>query len=382
VRTRVLAAAILLVAARATAQQAAPPAELVEVRRRVAALEASLKQLEQQQAAVGREREKVETELALAAMRVKESEADLAQLATSESAAARAAAAAQDRLRGAADTLRVQLGLLAVFGRVGLLPIVLHALAAEQDLQLRVTVTLAVVKEHKRRRDEVARLVDGRTAALSELSRRREEAVAGRRVLDSRRRELEVTKSRALAELSRLERERRTGALALAEAREAEGRLERLWGSVSATPDAETADVRLLRGALPWPVKWAQVVRGFGAQRDPRYGTKTVSNGVILMVIAGEEIHAIAKGKVVFAQFFRGYGNLVIVNHGKEVYSLYAQLASMFARTGQRVAMSEPVGMAGRGEGQSGNLYLEIRVGQHPQDPLAWLKPLKGVRSR
>lgn len=381
-RAIALALAALLLADPLPGQQSAPPAELVEVRRRVAALEASLKQLEQQQAAAGRERERIDTELALAAMRVKESETSMAQLAAAEGAAAQAAQAAQDRLRGAADTLRVQLGLLAVFGRVGLMPIVLHALASEQDLQRRVTVTLAVVKEHKRRRDEVAGLVEERTAALSELSRRREEAVTGRRQLEQRRRELEVTKAHALAALYRLERDRRSGAFALAEAREAEGRLERLWGNVSGATDAETADIRLLRGALPWPVSWAQVVRPFGAQRDPRYGTKTVSNGVILLVPAGDEVHAIAKGKVVFAQYFKGYGNLVIVNHGKEVYSLYAQLASMFARNGQRVAMNEPVGIAGRGEGQSGNLYLEIRVGQHPQDPVGWLKPLREVRSR
>jgi murein hydrolase activator len=376
-RTRPRAAllvATIVVGAVAAAQQLEPPAELVEVRRRVAALEASLKQVEQQQAAAGRERARIETELALAVMRVKESEAELAQLAIAERAAAQAAAAAQDRLQGAADTLRVQLGLLSVFGRVGLLPILMHAFAAEVDLQRRVTVTLAVVEEHKRRRDEVARLVEERTAALSELSRRREEAAGGRRVLDGRRRELEVTKTRALAELSRLERERRSGALALAEAREAEGRLERLWGSVAGTREAEIADVRLLRGGLPWPVSWAQVVRGFGEQRDPRYGTKTVSNGVILLVPVGEEVHAIAKGKVAFAQYFKGYGNLVILNHGNEVYSLYAQLASMFARTGQRIAMSEAVGVAGRGEAGGGNLYLEIRVGKHPQDPLGWLK--------
>ncbi len=375
-RARIPVLVAFLLASVVRGQQIEPPAELVEVRRRVAALEATLKQLEQQQVVAGRERERIDAELALAAMRVRESETELGQLAAAETAAAQAAAAAQDRLRGAADTLRVQLGLLAVFGRVGLLPIVLHALASEHDLQRRITVTLAVVTEHKRRRDAVAQLVDERTAALGELSRRREEALAGRRQLDQRRRDMESTKMRALAELSRLEHERRTGALALAEARDAEGRLERLWGSVSAAPETEPADVKLLRGGLPWPVRWAQVMRPFGAQRDPRYGTKTVSNGVILMVPAGEEVHAIAKGKVVFAQYFKGYGNLVIVNHGREVYSLYAQLASMFAHTGQRVAMNEPVGIAGRGEGASGNLYLEIRVGQNPQDPLGWLKPL------
>ena len=144
---------------------------------------------------------------------------------------------------------------------------------------------------------------------------------------------------------------------------------------MTATAEPESADVRLLRGGMPWPVKWAQVVRPFGPLRDPRYGTKTVSNGVILSVPPGDEVRAVAKGKVIFAQFFKGYGNLVIVNHENQVYSLYAQLASMFPRAGQRIAMGEPVGLTGKGEGQGGNLYLEIRVGQQPQDPLAWLKP-------
>ena len=374
--TAALAVLAALAGAAARAQAPAPPPELAEVRRRVAALEASLRQLEQQQAVVGRERARLDTELALAAAKVKEGEAELALATAAEGAAARAATAAQERLRGAGDTLRTQLGLLAVFGRVGLLPVILHAVAAEQDLQRRVTVTLAVVKEHKRRRDEIAGLVEARSAALAELSQRREEAVAGRQALQLRRRELETTRARAVAELARLERERRSGALALAEAREAEGRLERLWGSMTAVAEPAPADVRLLRGGLPWPVSWAQVVRPFGAVRDPRYGTKTVSNGVVLSVPPGDEVRAIAKGKVVFAQFFKGYGNLVIVNHDEQVYSLYAQLASMFARAGQRVAMGEAVGVTGRGEGQGGNLYLEIRVGQRPQDPLAWLKPL------
>ncbi len=370
------AAAALALAAAAAAQQASPPPELAEVRRRVAALESELRDLERRQEEVGRERQRIDTELALAAMKVKESEAELAVAGAAEQAAGQAAAAAQEHLRGAADSLRAQLGLLAVFGRVGLMPVVLHAVAAEDDVRRRLTVTLAVVREHRRRRDEIAALVEARSAALGELSRRREEVAGGRRQLEGRRRDLEATRSRALAELARLERDRRTGALALADAREAEGRLERLWGSVAPGLDAGTVDMRLLRGALPWPVRSARVVRPFGEKRDPRYGTKTVSNGVILGVNAGEEVRAVAKGTVAFAQFFKGYGNLVIVNHGGEVYSLYAQLASMFARKGQRIAMGEAVGVAGRSEGDGGNLYLEIRVGQRPQNPLAWLKPV------
>jgi septal ring factor EnvC (AmiA/AmiB activator) len=84
----------------------------------------------------------------------------------------------------------------------------------------------------------------------------------------------------------------------------------------------------------------------------------------------------VANGRVSYAQFFKGYGNLVIVHHGGEVYSLYAGLASMFVRSGQRVGMGDQLGNVGRGEDGSGSVYLEIRMGQTAQDPLSWLKPV------
>lgn len=83
-----------------------------------------------------------------------------------------------------------------------------------------------------------------------------------------------------------------------------------------------------------------------------------------------------AAGKVAYAQFFKGYGNLVIVDHGAEVYSLYGGLASMLAAAGQRVGIGDPVGLVGAREDGKGNFYLEIRVGQQARDPVGWLKPL------
>jgi murein hydrolase activator len=90
----------------------------------------------------------------------------------------------------------------------------------------------------------------------------------------------------------------------------------------------------------------------------------------------GGQVGAVTGGKVSYAQFFKGYGNLVIVHHGGEIYSLYAGLASMFVRAGQRVGMGEPLGTVGRDEDGNGSVYLEIRVGQSAQDPLSWLQPV------
>ncbi|MFH1176988.1 MAG: peptidoglycan DD-metalloendopeptidase family protein [Acidobacteriota bacterium] len=366
---------ILVAASAGFAQEAGPPGELETIRSRVRELEGHLRGLEQRQAVVGNERQRVSTELALATLKVTEAEAELAAIARVEAEAAQAATAAQERLRVAVDGLRVNLGLLALLGRAGLSPLLLYSLRGQGELARKVTVTMAVVQEHRKRRDEVASLLERRTAAVGELSRRREELSAGRARLAERRAQLGEVHRRAQVELARLETERRAGAVALAEVREAEARLERLWGRLGPGHEGGDGDVRLLRGGLPWPVEKARVLKRFGTTRDPQYGTSTVSHGLLLAAPAGAQVRAIAAGKVAYAQFFKGYGNVVIVEHGGDVFSLYAQLASIFPRAGQRVAMAEAMGIVGRGEDAGAGIYLEIRVGQRPQDPLGWLKP-------
>ena len=163
--------------------------------------------------------------------------------------------------------------------------------------------------------------------------------------------------------------------MALAEARSAAERLERLWGRVASDADGYAGDLRLVRGGLPWPVQGSRLVRRFGPQRDPSYGTVTVSHGLVLEVAVTTPVRAVAPGRVVYAQFFRGHGNLVIVHHGQQIYSLYSRLGTMLVDAGGRVGTGDPVGLAGRSEEDGGNVYLEIRVGQSPEDPLVWLNP-------
>lgn len=272
--------------------------------------------------------------------------------------------------------LRLQVTLLAALGRTGLTPLLVEAVAAGQEAPERVTVSLALVREHRRQRDEAAELMATRTAALSVLSARQENLATVAAELARRRAMLDSTRVRVEAELARLEVERRAGAVALAAATDAEARLERLWGAVTRGGDSRPSNIRLQRGGLPWPVEDPQVVGGFGARRDRQYGTLTLSHGVHLDAPSGARATAVAAGKVAYAQFFKGYGNLVILDHGAEVYSLYAGLASMLVNAGQRVGGGEPVGLVGPHEAGKGNFYLEIRVDQEARDPVAWLKPL------
>ena len=374
-RRLAIALGLALTALGARGQETAPPRELENARRDVKVLEERLQKLEEIQSGLGREKERLALELRVAAGRVREAEAERDDAARAVAAATQASDASQQQLQAAVGRLRVQLSLLALLGRAGLTPLVVEAIGSGGEAPRRMTVALALFREEKRRRDEAAVLMQRREATLAELSVRREELMSTAAHLADRRSELEQTRRRVEARLAALEDERRQSAVALADAKEDETRLERLWGVVTQVEPSGGSGVRLLRGGLHWPVGSPEILRRFGPQRDPQYGTVTVSHGIVLAARVSEQVTAVAPGRVSYAQFFKGYGNLVIVNHGDEIYSLYANLASMLVSPGQRVGIGDPLGMVGRDENGGASVYLEIRVGQSAQDPLGWLKP-------
>jgi septal ring factor EnvC (AmiA/AmiB activator) len=82
---------------------------------------------------------------------------------------------------------------------------------------------------------------------------------------------------------------------------------------------------------------------------------------------------------VAYARHFKGYGNMVVLDHGGGVYSLVAGLATIHVRVDQRVTMGMRLGLAPP-PSDDGNIYLEFRVGEKPEDPRRWLQ-LKGESS-
>jgi septal ring factor EnvC (AmiA/AmiB activator) len=376
VKRVVVLAALLSVVASVHAQETPVPPELARARGEVRALEERLRRLEQVQAGLGRDREVLALQLQVGTLRVREAEVEKHEAEAAADGAAREAEASRAELQEAGERLRLQLVLLAALGRAGLAPLVLHAVGSGEDVPRRVTTALALVREERRRRDEAAMLMARREATLAALSARRQGVADATARLAARQEELEATKRRVEARLAALEVERRAGATELAGAQEDQERLEGLWGTVT-REGSDAPDIHLLRGGLRWPVEPPRVLRGFGTRRDPQYGTVTVSHGLTLGGDPGAEVAAVAAGKVAYAQFFKGYGNLVIVQHGGDIYSLYAGLASMFVHAGERVGMGAALGSVGRGEDGGGSVYLEIRVGQVAQDPLAWLRPVE-----
>jgi len=144
-----------------------------------------------------------------------------------------------------------------------------------------------------------------------------------------------------------------------------------------APPSEGTPGVGLgaMRGRLEWPAP-GRVVEEYGTRVNPRFGTKTFRNGIDIDAVEGSNVHVVFPGHVLYTGWFRGYGNLIIVDHGSEYYTLYAHVADMKVTEGDDVRQGQVIGTVGdTGSLQGPRLYFEVRYQGKPQDPAQWLKP-------
>ncbi len=130
--------------------------------------------------------------------------------------------------------------------------------------------------------------------------------------------------------------------------------------------------IAAFRGTLRWPVA-GPVRTTFGRHKHPKFETYTVQNGIEIAAAAETPVGAVHEGTVVFADLFRGYGLMVVVDHGDKHHTLYAHLAETRVAAGQRVAAGELVGTVGATSLGGPGLYFEVRREGRPQDPLEWL---------
>jgi septal ring factor EnvC (AmiA/AmiB activator) len=129
-----------------------------------------------------------------------------------------------------------------------------------------------------------------------------------------------------------------------------------------------------LRGRLPWPTE-GKIVAAFGAQVHPRFGTRTYRNGVDIEAAQGTDVGAVFAGHVIYTGWFKGYGNLIILDHGNEYYTLYAHIAAIQVREGEDVRQAQRIGTVGDTGSLAGpRLYFEVRYQGKPQDPAEWLR--------
>jgi septal ring factor EnvC (AmiA/AmiB activator) len=124
------------------------------------------------------------------------------------------------------------------------------------------------------------------------------------------------------------------------------------------------------KGSLPWPLRGA-LRSTFGR---PRADGRLVWHGMVVAAEAGAPVTAVYRGRVIFADWLRGFGLLTIIDHGSGFMTLYGHADSLTKTVGEVVESGEVVARAGRSGGQSANgLYFEVRQNGAARDPLGWL---------
>jgi septal ring factor EnvC (AmiA/AmiB activator) len=128
--------------------------------------------------------------------------------------------------------------------------------------------------------------------------------------------------------------------------------------------------LRPFRGALEWPTP-GPVRRRFGPGTGPGVPE---SKGIEIAAAEGTPVQAVHEGTVAFADPFAGFGNLVIVDHGAQTFTLYGDLLEIAVKRGGRVERGQLVGSVGSAPAGPAGLYFEVRIDGRAVDPLQWLK--------
>lgn len=130
----------------------------------------------------------------------------------------------------------------------------------------------------------------------------------------------------------------------------------------------------VLKGLLKMPVK-GKIGNKFGPYKNKKLNVMNYRNGIDIIADKGEPIKAVMAGNVLFASWFKGYGNMIILDHGNRYYTLYANAEELFKQKGETVKANEIIGIVGDTGSLIGpKLYFEIRHKDKPVDPLKWLR--------
>ena len=359
------------------ALQADPRAQLKALEARRAAEEAAARALAEREVSLLDTLGEAEQALAQAEAEARRAEGERAQSERRLERARVDEAGAQVRLERQVRELKPRLAARQRMGRLGELRLLLASASLADLVKRRALIDrilahdLAVLKEARATlaERERARLVRAAETArvetlAAEAQTRRAEAVARR---EERRTLLGAIRgARALHERA---------------ASEVAGQERKLAEFIAALPPPAPGGAPLhtgfavLRGRLAHPAD-GPVEVGFGRVVNPRFNTVTVQKGIDIAARKGAPVRAVAPGRVAHAGWFKGYGNLVIVDHGDGYHTLVAHLDSMSTAMGEEVTAGTLLGTVGEtGSLKGPYLYFEVRERGKPVDPRAWLAP-------
>ena len=347
------------------------------------------------------EQRKLAEARAQATQSLREADSQVSQAARvlRETEAAIAAQEAQIRLNEERK-LRLESGLIRQKAELARLLRSAYALGDHEQLKLlleqdRMSDLARVLAYHRYFQVERQQRIIGLRAELQSLAEVSEQLAAQRTLLDGKHAEQQaqlatlqgkrVVRDRQVAVLDSQFQDRKTRLAALGRDEKALGRLLAQLRASAATAAARAArptlapsrttpprpgDAAIPRGPLNLPLA-GTVLAGFGGTLPDGHR----SDGLWIAGAAGAEVHAVAAGKVAYADWLKGYGLLLIIDHGGGLMTLYAYNDALLKSVGDPVRAGDAIATVGRSGGQpQPALYFELRRNGQPQDPAGWLR--------
>lgn len=221
--------------------------------------------------------------------------------------------------------------------------------------------------------------------SLIEQEQLRDEIAAKKALLSSERENYKNEQEKLRAErqertalLTKLEKNLTSKDKQLEELKASEQELQRVIAAIQQPhfaqgfPPVNAGDFAKYQGKLPWPTV-GKIQHAFGSYRK---GGQRRYNGIVLSAPEGQSVQAIFSGRVVYSGWLRGYGLLMIIDHGHNYMTLYAHNDSLFKKVGEMAHAGEQIATVGiTGGMRSPGLYFEIRKNGKPVNPQKWLAP-------
>ncbi|MBM4281377.1 MAG: hypothetical protein FJ137_11675 [Deltaproteobacteria bacterium] len=354
---------------------AARPVDLVALRAELKAKQAALSDLDVRERSLVDGLGELDESLALLDDAVRMASRRLAELTSEIATLERTAGRDEAELAALRARLQRRLRQLAVEGEGGAARALLGAEGfTELALRRRLLAQLAgvdgkLVGDLRRIEDSAARTRAALRERVVEAGRIQALVVEQQALLSATRDERARTLERVRGERSLL----RTAATELVRRH---GALQQLMTRMTmpARP-ASSGRAGILRDGLLWPVAEGVVIRRFGSIIDPETRAEVVSQGLELRGAMGTPVYAVAAGRVVHTGFLRGFGRVVIVDHGEGHHTLYAHLARTSVATGDELERGATIAEVGDTESVNGpKLYFELRENGRPRDPAPFLR--------
>jgi murein hydrolase activator len=220
-------------------------------------------------------------------------------------------------------------------------------------------------------------------ANMQDAERQRETARVGmlayKRSTEKHLDEIKAVKKEKKLYLAKLTHEKESAERALQELERSAARidsmlreLEQRRRAAAARPPSASLP-KGLKGGLPWPAE-GSILTYFGRQKHPTFNTYVQRKGIEIRTLEGSAIRAVMPGTVVYADWLKGYGLVIILDHANGFFSLYAHASKILTSVGTQVSSGQAIGETGdTGVTGENTLYFELREGAEAVDPLQWL---------